>query len=74
MCDINTKNKNNTIEILISKYHKSFEYFSLSKFKECQECCDYIDKHKCNHNYNFVDCKKDCIFCRFKYELEKINT
>ena len=33
MSDINTKNENNTIEILISMYHKSFEYFSLGKNK-----------------------------------------
>jgi hypothetical protein len=59
---------------LLEQYHKSFEYFSLGMLKECQECCDYIDKQKCNHNWDFINYKKDCVFCCFKEQLEKINT
>lgn len=68
------KNNDNILENLLKMYHKSFKYFSLGKFKECQECCDYIDKQKCNHNWDFINYKENCIFCCFKEQLEKINT
>ena len=65
---------NKILENLLKMYYKSFECFSSGEFKECQEYCDYIDKHKCNHNWDFINYKKDCVFCCFKEELEKINT
>ena len=74
---LDVKDLTNDELIKIRNNTEKMKWDHYNKFNNLTEQIKYLESiiyKKCNHNWDFINYKKDCVFCCFKEQLEKINT